>query len=340
MAVAPLPSREAEQRVIAAYDVALARIRSDAAELAEKQRRAQLAGDTISPSWLFRQQRYRRLEATVLREISHLEVVTERATRRAQAAVIPIGSRDALRSVLDRAPNSEARAVVQQQWGHFDPSSVERLVGNTANGMPLASLLSGTAVGARDAVTHALVTGIVAGQSPRRTARAVQAALGSTQARALTITRTETLRAYRAAAIGAMQQSDVVQTWTWVATLDATTCPMCWDANGSVHDVNESLDSHPNCRCAAIPNTVSWSAMGIAAPETAPTVEPGASVFARAGADVQRAVLGPGGYELYKHGVPLSAFSQRTHGPFGGGLRRVPNKHLQHLTQLPSAQTR
>lgn len=331
MAVAPLPSREAERRVLAAYELALARIRRDALELAERQRRAMRRGEEISPSWLYRQRRYRDLAATVLREIVRLETVIERETRRAQARVIPIGSTDALREIGQYAPSDQARVRLEQRWGSFDPASVEQLVGNTADGRPLASLLQGFAPAARDSVTHALVVGIVAGHGPRKTAPAVREALGSTAARALTITRTETLRAYREARIDSMRQSRVVEAWVWQCSFGPRTCPACWAMHGTVHPITEPFGSHPNCRCAPVPQTVSWAALGIDAPDTTPYVEAGPSVFARLDPARQQRILGPGGHELYRAGVPLERFAERTHSAFGRGLRRVPNRELKYL---------
>lgn len=334
MAVAPLPSREAESRVLAAYERALGRIQHEAAQLAKQQERAVRNGDPISPAWLYRQRRYRDLEATTLREINRLSTVVERETRRAQAQVIPIGAAAALRSVARYAPSRQARAAVEQRWGQFNPSAVEQLVGNTGDGKPLGWLLSTFGPKARNDVTHALVVGIVTGKSPRQTAPIVANALGSTSARALTITRTETLRAYRAASLDSMSQSSVVDGWTWVAACDATTCPMCWDMNGTEHSMDESLDSHPSCRCTAVPKTISWSSLGINAPDTSPYIESGADKFARAPLHVQAAVLGPGGHALYRQGVPLSSFSRPTYSAYGKGLARVPNRDLRPPARL------
>lgn len=331
MAVAPLPSRDAEERILAAYREALARIRVDAERLAERQRSAIAHGERVSPSWLYQQRRFRALEQTTLREMARFETVIERQTRRAQANVIPIGARDAGRDVASYAPTREALVRVNQQWGRFDPRDVERLVGNTADGRPLGELLRGFSVAARDRVTNALVVGIVSGHGPRKTAAAVRAALDVDAARALTIARTETLRVYRESRIDSMRQSRVVEEWTWVSVLGPRTCPMCYAMHGSVHPVTEPFGSHPNCRCAPVAKTISWAALGIDAPDTSPYIEPGPRVFARLPAAEKTRILGPGGHDLYQRGVPLERFAARTHGPYGLGLRRVPNRDLAQL---------
>jgi SPP1 gp7 family putative phage head morphogenesis protein len=321
--------------VLAADDQALTRIRGDAAALAQAQQRALERGETVSPSWLYRQRRYRVLEATILREVARLESVVEQQTRRAQSNVIPIGARAALRDVAQYAPTRRARATIEQQWGLFDPASVERIIGNTATGRPLGSLLAGFGPAARDRVTRAMVVGIIAGHGPRRTATAVRDAMGTTASHALTITRTETLRAYREARIDSMRQSGVVDAWTWICSFGPRTCPACWAMHGSVHPMSEPFGSHPNCRCTPVPRTISWAELGIDAPDTTPFVEQGSSVFARLPGHEQARILGPGGHELYRNGVPLNAFAQRTVGPYGLGLRRVPNRDLQHLQRRP-----
>ena len=49
----------------------------------------------------------------------------------------------------------------------------------------------------------------------------------SVEAWALTIARTEMLRPYREVTQERFKTSQMVETWTWLATLDRRTCPMC-----------------------------------------------------------------------------------------------------------------
>lgn len=55
-----------------------------------------------------------------------------------------------------------------------------------------------------------------------------------------------------------------------------------------------------NCRCVAIPKTVSYRRLGIDLDD--PVVEPGPDLFAALPADAQQAILGPGKYAALQSG--------------------------------------
>lgn len=67
------------------------------------------------------------------------------------------------------------------------------------------------------------------------------------------IARTESLRAYRTAAIDSYAyNSQVVGWWRWVAAKDPRTCPACLALDGTEHPLTEQFGSHPGCRCVAV----------------------------------------------------------------------------------------
>jgi hypothetical protein len=47
--------------------------------------------------------------------------------------------------------------------------------------------------------------------------------------------------------------SDSVQAWTWTTAEDERVCPFCESMDGSIHDLSESMESHPRCRCEMEP---------------------------------------------------------------------------------------
>ena len=107
-------------------------------------------------------------------------------------------------------------------------------------------------------VRKRLLAGLALGENPRAVARAIESGMrGVSRSRALTIARTEMVSSYRSAALlNYRANSDVVRGWIWSAAPDA--CDFCLRMNGSRHDLSETLESHPNCRCAPIPETISY----------------------------------------------------------------------------------
>jgi hypothetical protein len=112
-----------------------------------------------------------------------------------------------------------------------------------------------------DAVKRAkgtLLYGIAQGWGPRQIASKLRYDLSIQLRDALRISRTEALQSYRAGSLSIYRaNSDVVKGWTWLAEGDACAL-ICAPMNGSHHDLSETLDSHPNCRCTMLPDTLSY----------------------------------------------------------------------------------
>ena len=129
-------------------------------------------------------------------------------------------------------------------------------------------------------------------------------------ARALNISRTETIDAYRAGAKAHHEaNSDVLAGWVWLANLSARTCPSCVAMHGTEHDLDEPgpLD-HQQGRCSRMPLVKPELVPG--APT--PTIESGAEWLERQPEGVQRSVLGPRRYEAWKAGgYPASRWAVR-----------------------------
>ena len=99
-------------------------------------------------------------------------------------------------------------------------AAVEQIVGATADASPLARVLASLAPDAAAGVRQALITAVATGLGPRQTAALVKKSFGIPLKRALTIARTEHLRAFRESSRQAWaQQRDVVQGWLWLAAL-------------------------------------------------------------------------------------------------------------------------
>ncbi|HEY1011355.1 MAG TPA: minor capsid protein, partial [Herpetosiphonaceae bacterium] len=148
----------------------------------------------------------------------------------------------------------------------------------------------------RAAAENALLRGIALRQPARLIARELQRELGIGLEQALTVARTEGLRAAREGQRQIFAASGVVTGWRWVSALTPRTCAMCWAMHGTIHQVDEIFGTHPNCRCTMVP---------VIRPEllTQPqTFATGAERFARLAGKTQLAILGRKKYNAYAAG--------------------------------------
>jgi SPP1 gp7 family putative phage head morphogenesis protein len=114
-----------------------------------------------------------------------------------------------------------------------------------------------------------LSDGIVKGESPRQVARTMVKEIDSIQKkRAVTIARTETIRAHAEGSLESMKQMGVQTVGVdveWQATMvdpdngifEEKVCPQCQALAGMVIPIEQAsglIPRHPNCRCAFVPN--------------------------------------------------------------------------------------
>lgn len=178
----------------------------------------------------------------------------------------------------------------------LNTTAVERAAAAFLEGTPLQQSLSSLPEAARQAVRDAVVTGVALGENPRVIARRVNRAIGGNLSRAMTLARTETLRAYRGAALESYRQNEGVEGWVWVSARDRRTCPVCWAMHGTIHDLDEQFASHPSCRChpGPLPRTASRLADAV--------IRTGEERFDDLNVADQRAVLGPAKLAAYQAG--------------------------------------
>ncbi|MGQ9555900.1 MAG: phage minor head protein, partial [Anaerolineae bacterium] len=302
--------RQAASEMVQAYGEAWKRIKQRLDDLGQQIQQAKALGEgEISPSWLFQYGRLQSLQSQVEAEIREFAHFAETHIIAQQAEAVQAAQQHAQQLVL--AGLGELPPGVTITWARLPQEALADLVGFLSDGSPLRTLLDQLGPEASRAVRDALIAGVALGQNPRRIARQIRAALGGNLARALTISRTEVLRAYREASRRSYQaNSDVVKGWVWHSALGPRTCPACWAMHGTVHSLEERLDDHPNGRCAMVPLTRTWQELGFeGVPETPLEIESGASIFARLSEEQQRAILGNAAFEAYKAGtVELSDF--------------------------------
>jgi SPP1 gp7 family putative phage head morphogenesis protein len=188
----------------------------------------------------------------------------------------------------------EAAGGPQARLTRLNPRAVESIVGYASDGSPLRTLFDSLAPERGQEVATVFQRAVAIGQNPNITAEQVRAAFGTGLTQALTISRTETMRAWRTATHENYEANDdILSGWVWTSALSARTCASCFAMHGSVHRLNERLDEHPNGRCIAGPVV-----RGVGSRVT----QTGEERFATLDEATQRKILGAGRYAAWVDG--------------------------------------
>lgn len=267
---------------------------------------AQSNGEPVPPHWLYEQNRLKTTKALISGQIDQYGALAKSTTISLKKKGVQLGEQSALDQLDATKPES-----TPYSFGVPSQGAIESIVGATQKGSPLADLFDGFGAEAAEKVGQALISGITLGDNPRKVARDVEDALDISRSRALTIARTEMLRAYRESALETYRANDdVVEGWIWISALDARCCAVCISMHGTVHSLSENLNGHPCCRCSRAPKTKDWSdilGMDIGISNPKPLL--GSDWFDNQSEAVQRQILGSNAaYEAYNDGASLSDF--------------------------------
>lgn len=318
-----------------AYAHTLATIQPQLDRLYKQIAAKQANGETVTLSWLYEANRLKTIKQTIQKEINQYGALAQMQTGQLQHIGATLGQQSAQAMLQASTPPG-----VKWSWGVPSQEAIHNIVGVTQAGSPLSDLFNGFGEEAASKASQALITGVSLGQNPRQIAPMIEQALGISRNRALTISRTECLRAYRSMQIANYQaNSDVVQGWVWVCAMDSHSCISCIMMNGSEHSLDEDLDGHVNCRCAKSPKTRSWSDIlgpdidTSNIPDSSPQYISGKDWFSSQDEDIQRSVLGSNvAYETWKSGdVSLKSFIGIDHDPAWG--RSVYVKSVKQLAR-------
>lgn len=191
--------------------------------------------------------------------------------------------------------------------GGFHQRSIDAIRARTRQ--RIVSLTRPLSRDADAAMRRELVRGVRTGTNPRETARRmvrqVEGAFNGGLNRALVITRTETLDAYRKAAAATQETSkDVLTGWVWLAKLDPRTCTACWAMHGTIHPLSEPGPlGHPQCRCSRAPKTASWRDLGFDIDEPADVIPDAETAFRALPHADQVKIMGPRRLALLNRGA-------------------------------------
>jgi SPP1 gp7 family putative phage head morphogenesis protein len=186
--------------------------------------------------------------------------------------------------------------------------AVASLVGSLGDGTALSDWSKQFGEQAARKIGEQLITGVTNGEGAAAIGRRLRSSLDGNAARALTVGRTETLRAYRNSTTQALEANPaVISGWEWYSRTDVRTCPSCWAMHGTFHKPEEVMGTHPNCRCIPLPKTKSVEEIlgfnpGNGADDMRLQLDKGADMFKKLDEARQRQVLGPAKFEAYKAG--------------------------------------
>lgn len=285
--------RAAAGDLLRAYRLAASRIEARVAELTAQITEARRGGSIVSSTWLYERDRLARLRLEILSEVNNFSAVALIRVAQEQAAARRLGA--AAAHEIIGAGNG---AQISVRLGALHPSAVAASASFAADGSPLRQLFFERAGQLAQSVSDELVSGVASGAGGRVIAGRVRTLLGGDLARALTIARTEVLRAYRTAGLETYRAAGIVS-YRWLAAKDLRTCLVCLALDGTVYPVRTPMPAHVNCRCTFVP---------VLADEEA-QIETAAEWFDSLSDGAKRQMLGPVAYEAYRAGqISLSDF--------------------------------
>lgn len=245
--------------------------------------RAAGVGRAPSAAWAFQTARYQQLDAQVQAMVARLTIVT--GTYADEAGMAALTAQNKFFERLAQGQASYGAAGDIRGWATLPSRTVESFMGLSQASPLMRKFEAEAGRDAMRAVRTTLAGGIATGRPARVTARLMQQRVaGVTLTRAMTITRTESARARRAAALASFQQNPVVRGWVWRAALDRS-CPACIALHGKEFPTDEMQQGHPNCRCVMVP----MRHRGVN-----PDVGTGGSWLATKTPEEWRSILGPG----------------------------------------------
>lgn len=276
--------------ILKAYSVATKDVEAEIVVLARKIAERKATGQTVEAAWTYESFRYHRLLQMIQHEVTEASTMVQGIVTRHQAENIELG----LESVEEMAA---INPVIEASFIGTSPGALRAIVGTLTDGSPLSTLFRDMGPGAVTKARAVIPKNVVLGINPRQTARELRKEIvGLEQDRALTISRTEQLRAFRMAQQTSYRQNPHVFTgWRWVSARDARTCPICIGLDGTVHELHEIFGCHPNCRCTTIPVL----RFGDVSNGT------GEEWFAKQRPDFQEQVLGRARLAVYKQGTSI-----------------------------------
>jgi SPP1 gp7 family putative phage head morphogenesis protein len=270
------------------------------------------APGTFSLSWLYERDRLTTLLRHIEAELRQFGALAGELTEAGQMQAVRAAQTNA-EALVNTALRGAQGPEVVGMFNRLSREAVQDLVGFASDGSPLRELFEALGPRVSRGVQDALVTAVATGIGPRETTRLVRREFGMGLARALTIARTEQIRAYREASRRSYaENADLLDGWVWLSARDSRTCVSCWAMHGSRHPVTETLDDHPNGRCTMVPIVKGHD----------PNIATGEDLFMELPPAQQQKIMGKAAHLAYQGGaVRLSDFAGQRDDPRWGTMR-------------------
>tara|TARA_R110000824_G_scaffold20903_11_gene78393 strand:+ start:572 stop:1624 length:1053 start_codon:yes stop_codon:yes gene_type:complete len=286
---------------------------------------------------VMRLQRMRDLESNFLRLYGGFATNATGSVVEAQQIAIRLAEESAERATWAGLPNGinkQNMANIGTTWNRIPSDAFTAFVGISGDGAPLGRLLAELGPKAAKQITEEIGDGIALGYNSKKIGRNVRNKAGMPLTRALTIARTETNRAYREAsrlsyAVNSGEEG-LVRGYRRLSARSENTCIACLAEDGTFHETNELMPTHPNCRCTLVPETVTYRDLGLDV-DMPPPPENARDWFGRQSQARQEKILGAERLGALNSGkLPWENMMRRTtNKTWGSGLSIVPVSELR-----------
>lgn len=265
-------------------------------------------GAEFTPSQVLKWQRAKTLLRQIEAEMGSLATASAQPITDAQATAVDLASEQAKGLAVATAQSAGADAIaatIDTTWNRLNTGAAEAIVGRMSDGSPLNTWLDQFGKKASGIIAESLQSAAALGTNPRAVARELAKQLDISAARLLLMSRTEVLRAHRTATLQQYQaNADILKGWIWLSAKQTRTCAACLAMDGTFHEIDETMASHPNCRCTMRPALKN---------DPMRKVQTGKQWLDKQPPEAQDAVLGKAGGAAYRAGeVELQDFVKVT----------------------------
>lgn len=197
---------------------------------------AKAAGEPVHPADLFQHERWTQAYNAIRDELTAYKQAAAGHVTDAQGAAIDLGG-----AHTDGLMRASLGDDVGQgfSFATVNDANVRAMVGMASGGGPIARLFESiTTQEVADRSRHLLTQAAVLGTNPEVLARQLRGPLAIPMWRAMTIARTETMRAYREAQRQSIvENQSILEGWVWLSAKDARTCEVCWAQDGKLFPI-------------------------------------------------------------------------------------------------------
>lgn len=266
------------------------------------------SGAIVKASDITRLDRAQTLLQQLETEATRIAGLTNQIVPEAQAKAAQIAIERARVLTVAQAPTAAKAAAIEVNWNSLNTSAVQEVTAALSDGTPLDVYLRENVEKQVTLVQETLIDGVARGVNSADLGRQIAAQTELPLHQAMTLSRTETMRAYRGASLQSYaENSDVLEGWQW-SSARGNVCLACLAKDGTVYPLTVTFfGSHPRCRCSPIPYLHDPDGL-------LPHIETGREWLARQDKKTQQQVIGSKvGYDAYAKGeVGLEDFIQET----------------------------